>query len=191
MSSSVAHTGSSSLLYSATKRKQAIWCAPLLQFPKGMKCGVVYRLSMWVTTSKSWTRKSFKKKRIGHHSHFLLAAKKNGVGKRCGFSSNNEFGWISAQSVNLATNGRWVKLDGLVQFGYAPNVIGKDAGVGHQFHVEGIDQDADIFIDDVILTETNKPPWNKYDFEEMWKYPSKPRSFLPPPKSLVQVPMHD
>ena len=70
---------------------------------------------MWVTTSINWERKSAKEKRIGHHSHFLLVIKKNGLGGRCSFSSSQEFMWISAQSVNLAKGGKWLHLDGIVQ----------------------------------------------------------------------------
>ena len=70
---------------------------------------------MWVTTSINWERKSAKEKRIGHHSHFLLVIKKNGLGGRCSFSSPQEFMWISAQSVNLAKGGKWLHLDGIVQ----------------------------------------------------------------------------
>ena len=190
--SNIAHSGQYSLLYPASNRKSAIWCAPLLKFPKHMKCGVIYRLSMYVTTNAQWHRKSPSEQRVGHHSHFLLVAKKNGVGSRCKFKSREEFSWISAQSVNLATEGRWIKLDGLIQFGYDTNVVGRDAGFGHQFHVEGIDQDADILIDDVVLTETDLKPWNKKEHEEKWNYPTKPRSFSGPPMSLLlDVPDND
>ena len=190
--SNIAHSGQYSLLYPASNRKSAIWCAPLLKFPKHMKCGVIYRLSMYVTTNAQWHRKSPSEQRVGHHSHFLLVAKKNGVGSRCKFKSREEFSWISAQSVNLATEGRWIKLDGLIQFGYDTNVVGTDAGFGHQFHVEGIDQDADILIDDVVLTETDLKPWNKKEHEEKWNYPTKPRSFSGPPMSLLlDVPDND
>ena len=70
---------------------------------------------MWVTTSINWQRKSAKQNRIGHHSHFLLVVKKNGLSGRCSFSSPSEFMWISAQSVNLAKGGKWLHLDGIVQ----------------------------------------------------------------------------
>ena len=59
------------------------------------------------------------------------------------------------------------------------------------FHVEGIDKDAGIYIDDVQLIETNHKPWNKTVHNNAWNYPQKPRNFQPMPKSLTIIPKND
>ena len=96
-----AHAGQYSLYYPSSQRKQGIWCAPYIKFPKGMKCNTEYRLTMWVATDIHWKRKSSKQNRIGHHSHFLLAIKKNGVAGRCHFKSSSEFMWVRQKAKKI------------------------------------------------------------------------------------------
>jgi hypothetical protein len=73
----------------------------------------------------------------------MLNVKANGVQRTCNFKSE-EFLFVCAQSVNLATGGRWVKLDGLIQFGYgdgdSPPANQKQIGPGPSFHVDGVDR---------------------------------------------------
>ena len=143
----VAHRGNCSLEMPVSRRAQ-IFCGPKLAVPPAVECGAEYRLTLWATTDARWVRKSKPENRIGHHSHLLLTIKANGVGGTCGFKAD-EYLWVCAQSVNLVRGGRWVKLDGLFQFGYGPagNATSqrppatphKKIGHGPAFHVEGID----------------------------------------------------
>jgi len=138
VSHSVARTGNSSLVFTGEYEsvRSRLFCAPKLEFPSTLLCGREYWLTLWVTTDRAWVRKSRPTTRLGYH--FRLTIKANGVQKTRGFKSE-EFVIMSCQTVNMATGGRWVKLDGKFQFGYgreSKNQIGK----GPSFHLDGIDQ---------------------------------------------------
>ena len=43
-----------------------------------------------------------------------------------------------------------------------------------------------------MLTEEKKEfVWTKKEHDAAWSYPTKPRSFIPPPKSLTNIPKND
>jgi len=134
----------------------------------------------------------------------MLMIKANGVQKTCNFKSE-EFLFVCAQSVNLATGGRWIKLDGLFQFGYGvgdpkspkgvsnlPPANPKQIGNGPSFHVDGIDQDASVYIDDVRLVRTGRIQ-SRESHDAAWGYAkSKARQqWGQPPNQLVDVPKED
>lgn len=134
----------------------------------------------------------------------MLMIKANGVQRTCNFKSE-EFLFVCAQSVNLATGGRWIKLDGLFQFGYGvsnpdspqsdsnpPPVKGKQIGNGPSFHVDGLDQDASVYIDDVQLVPTGRTQ-SRESHDAAWAYgKSKARQqWGQPPNQLVEVPKED
>lgn len=134
----------------------------------------------------------------------MLMIKANGVQRTCDFRSA-EFLHVCAQSVNLATGGRWVKLDGMFQFGYGvsdprslnsvsdlPPAKAKQIGNGPSFHVDGLDQDAPVYIDDVRLVPTGRIQ-SRESHDAAWGYAkSKARQqWGQPPNQLVEVPKED
>jgi hypothetical protein len=67
----VAHTGNRSLCFPASAGKQ-MFCAPKLNLPRNLLCGMEYRLTLWVTIDATWVRKSKPESRVGHHRYICM-----------------------------------------------------------------------------------------------------------------------
>ena len=67
----VAHTGNRSLCFPASAGKQ-MFCAPKLNLPRNLLCGMEYRLTLWVTVDATWVRKSKPESRVGHHRYSVM-----------------------------------------------------------------------------------------------------------------------